>query len=188
MQNLTERKAINRIIKVYKQSDKTGIDWYINSHELLWNIKYDHANVSYNKVVGICAALSPMKTWSQNIKILQDYLKTGKAKHTRVFQEKCDQIMLSDGSKESIEAILKGEKIVNFFNNLLDPFGSQAVTIDRHAIMIANLKFMSNPQVTKKQYQFYAQAYRKAAQKLCITPLELQACTWVHWRSVKHLY
>jgi hypothetical protein len=38
---------------------------------------------------------------------------------------------------------------------------------------------------TDKKYKAIADAYRRAAKKLGVRPLEVQAVTWVVWRKIK---
>ncbi|MGI9569549.1 MAG: DUF7178 family protein, partial [Desulfobulbia bacterium] len=64
-----------------KTSDDQRDDWYQEANDLSYalSVAYD---VPLAKVIGIVSALSPMKLWSQNIKLAEDILKGIRVGHT----------------------------------------------------------------------------------------------------------
>jgi hypothetical protein len=109
--------------------------------------------------------------------------------------------ILQDGSPENISAQLGyGHKIRNFYNNQLAPDDPRYLTIDTHAVNIAQLRPMSgkNPSVSSNfgtisngphglsgVYPLHDAGYRLAAKELGISiPSRLQSPTWVEIRNV----
>lgn len=109
--------------------------------------------------------------------------------------------LLADGSLETIsEKLGGGQKVRNFYNNILVPNSDRYVTIDTHAGAAAHLipfaassreidkLFKSVPQnggagvaehyITRALYPVYAEAYALAAKELGLLPRELQSITW----------
>lgn len=109
--------------------------------------------------------------------------------------------ILEDGSRENISKQL-GEmhKVRNFYNNIADP-GSEHpdVTVDTHAVAAGHIQpFSGNSHEVGQNfggpgsaitgvngtYPLYAEAYRRAAEKLGIKPRELQSIVWEQVRDL----
>lgn len=187
---LFKTRLVNRIIKIY--NDDTfdfNEDWY-NGASILANdlsIKY---NVDYLKVCGIIAALSPLKSWTENKKIAILFLRSGKANHTRLLTAKAQSILDNTEVKEVAEIlrILNGNKIQNFFLNIAFPNGMHAVTIDRHALSICLARSIKDDEsrgMTTIQYNFFAACYIEASEIIGIRPSQVQSVTWEKWRELK---
>ena len=157
--------------------------WYVKANRYCRSLSEKY-NVSTIQVAGIVAALSPLKNWDINKQIADDFLRTGTAGHIKFQLSKCHRIMQTTNLTEICE-ILNGNKIVSFFLNIVDPGADEQVTIDSHAVGIAVNKYLGSVQITKNQYEFFANCYRIAARELEVLPLELQAITWVTWRKLK---
>ena len=190
----TTTKVVNNILRVYNKADEPN-DWYNEANCLAYwlAVKYLNnmnelvSNENVAKVCGILAALSPLKSWNENKKIAELFLKDGTCKHTRAMSQKAKDILASDGKIETISDILRGSKITSFFLNILQPQQSQAVTIDRHAVSIAvGTKIVGDKlKLSINQYEFFANCYRIAGLKLGVKPLVVQSTTWVIWRELK---
>ncbi len=190
-QTLTTTKVVNNILRVYDQSTNNH-NWYVEANTLAFELgkKYlpnDTEKVATAKVSGIIASLSPLKSWDENKKITITFLQGGKAKHTAVMVNKAKLILSSNGDVDVIAEILNGNKITSFFLNILQPYTSQAVTIDRHAISIAVGESLTGDQlqISTNQYKFFETCYRVAANKRNELPSQMQAVTWVKWRELK---
>lgn len=195
---LTTTRCVNNILKVYGQADGPS-DWYNDAHrfalQLFWEI-IDNAPSDFtpsvektlNKVVGIIAALSPLKDWDENKRIARLFLETGEISHTKQMGDKAIAIRNGSGEVDEICDILNGPKIVSFFLNILEPNTSGSVTVDRHAISIAVGGKLTNKSlgITAKQYEFFSNCYKVAAMKVDQTPLVVQATTWEIWRKMDH--
>jgi len=175
----------NNIMKVYDVSGR-GKNWYKKAHAFAAGLSKD---ITLEQSAGIIAALSPQKSWSTNQKLAKSFILDGKRSgHTGVFILKCERILMTE-QVEEIATILNGNKITSFFYNILYPENFGPVTIDRHAIGIAvngpKRRVLGNLSLTDNQYRGIEQAYILAAEQLGIFPHELQAITWVKYRSIQ---
>lgn len=196
---LTTTKTVNKIIKMYNQSpNKEGLSWYVDANLFAEDLAEKFmpeqcyssgTHTSLNKVAGIIAALSPLKSWEENKRIATSFLKDGKSYHTKVMTKKAQAILNSDGQIDTISNILQGNKITSFFLNIVNPYSDNGVTIDRHAVSLAVGRDLQGDalQMSLNQYNFFVNCYRIAAKKLDVRPLQVQAVTWVEWRKFKKL-
>ena len=109
--------------------------------------------------------------------------------------------IMKDGSDENISKNLgKGHKVRNFYNNQVAPDDPRFLTMDTHAINIAQLRPMSGKTKAVREnfgtitngahglkgtYAIHDAAYRLAAKELDIDiPSRLQSPTWVKIREV----
>jgi hypothetical protein len=92
---------------------------------------------------------------------------------------------------EPIEDVLKGPKVNSFIDNIAHPESSQEVTVDIHAERVALGRLPQTATDDKDMglllnragvYNFLADQYREIAQTVHMSPLELQAVTWVTWK------
>ena len=188
-QLLTTTKVVNNILRIYDQSTITH-NWYVEANTLARELamKYLPEDMrGHEKVSGIIASLSPLKSWDENKKITIIFLQSGRAKHTKVMQDKANSILQSNGEVDVIAEILNGDKITSFFLNIIQPYTSQAVTVDRHAVSIAVGESLTGDKLgmTTNQYRFFETCYRVAANKRNELPSQMQAITWVKWRELK---
>lgn len=165
-----------------------GKNWYWEAHNICQDIA-DEFNIPIDVVCGVMAAMSPQKSWNENIKLCKRYCENSKdfKGHVRGVISKAHIISMYSTSykdrKAFIERMLKGDKIVNFFNNILNPYDRSWVTIDRHHIQICTgLKIET---VTYKQYDFLKEETIKFAKTVNLIPCELQSILWIHFRKTK---
>jgi hypothetical protein len=112
---------------------------------------------------------------------------------------------LESGGDRGVISRLAGfkHKVRNFYNNILDPFSPKGdVTIDTHAVAAALLRplglsarevkhnfgdMAAESDITgvRGLYGLYAEAYRRAAKDLGMSPRELQS---VAWEAVRGLF
>ena len=117
--------------------------------------------------------------------------------------------ILDNGSVDNINAVMgNGNKIRNFYNNIINPNSPNGhTTIDTHAVGAAHFQpfsgddaevlhnFGNSPKGVagapkhaatgmRGTYPLYAEAYKRAAAKLGIQPRELQSITWEGIRSL----
>lgn len=185
---LTLTKTVNNILSVYNRANDTFTnDWYKEAHDYACHIATMH-DVPVSVACGILAALSPLKTWHENKIIARNFLITGNAKHTKLFQGKAEAILEAGDNVELIADILNGRKITAFFLNILNPNCSNVVTIDRHALSVALGYSVAESEyrgVTATQYTFMVSAYHLAGKKAGISPILMQSTTWQVWRQEK---
>lgn len=116
---------------------------------------------------------------------------------------KAIQVLESHGDRAAISQLMgEKHKVRNFYMNILDPHSPTLdVTIDTHAIAAALLRplGLGNKEVklglgagpgsditgARGAYGLYAEAYRRTAKELGISPRELQS---IVWEAVRGLY
>jgi len=195
--SLSRTQVKNNILAVLSLVDKdtfeVGKNWYNDANTFAQEIKsYDE---SYNlaQVIGVIAALSPLKSWDLNKRLAFEFVLDGKRSgHTKLCVGKAKDILeLSNPSVDEVVEILKGQKIVNFFLNIYYPNKDAAITIDRHAVGIAligtrKIKITEEEcGPTKAQFEFLVNCYKWAASELELSAVQLQAITWEQFRKIK---
>lgn len=192
---LSRTQVKNNILAVLRQADKDSFDfgkrWYSIAHQIGFDLVNEDVNLAQS--IGVIAALSPLKSWSQNVKLATQFINEGKrGGHTGVMVKKANDILaLNNPTTDEVVEILRGQKIVNFFLNIYYPNKDVAVTIDRHAVGIAligtkNIKQTEEDgQITKAQFEFLVHCYKWAAAELDMSAVQLQAITWEHFRKIK---
>ena len=161
-----------------------GKGWYnrANFFSLALSEKY---GVSEMKAAGIIAALSPLKEWTLNKAIAEEFIRTKGviSKHTSMQTMKARKILNQASTVQDVENYLGGLKTVNFFNNIYNPFSKDHVTVDRHHIYLS--LGWDAQSCTTKQYEFIKQNTIILADELNIIPNELQSTLWVCWKRIK---
>ena len=161
-----------------------GKGWYnrANFFSLALSEKY---GVSEMKAAGIIAALSPLKEWTLNKAMAEEFIRTKGviSKHTSMQTMKARKILNQASTVQDIENYLGGLKTVNFFNNIYNPFSKDHVTVDRHHIYLS--LGWDAQSCTTKQYEFIKQNTIILANELDIIPNELQSTLWVCWKRIK---
>lgn len=183
---LTSCKVRNNILRTYSLSKKEDrYDWYKEARDFSLYLSAMNG-LPLEVTTGVIAALSPVKSWEENKKLAEQFLKTGNCGHLGAMKAKARMIVeLEQPTRENIVKILRGRKISAFFLNILGD--KQVVTIDRHALSIAlgrRCKDSDYQGLTDKQYNFFVWSYQLAAQKLNISPARVQSSTWVIWRKL----
>lgn len=162
-----------------------GRTWYGNAKSFSIYVAKKY-NVTEMQSAGIIAALSPQKSWDQNMKITEHFIESnGKASvHTGVQLSKASYILHNPLIPEEVYDTLGGLKTKNFFYNIYNPEGDEAVTIDRHHL---NVCYAENKEsCTDKQYEFLKENTIIFANKINMIPSMLQASLWVCWKRIKN--
>lgn len=189
---LTRTKCKNNLLNIWEQcTEEDKFDWYGDAHHWAeWMAKDRDITISH--ICGVIAALSPLKTWKQNLKLAGEMIQTGKpVGHTLLCNKKALEVLKSDGTDESILDILKGNKISAFYLNIMYPDNGNYLTIDRHALSCLLGYWVTDDDyrgITKNQYEFFVHVFQWTAEKLNVSPLLLQSATWVRWRKIKQNY
>jgi hypothetical protein len=189
------KQMTENILEAYHKADvydrEAGVKWYPWALGFCRSEAHKH-DLPVEKVVGMCAALSPRTRWEVNVYATQVTLehiqagikdayfipgKTFKKNITRALN-------VYDYGPEWLNDRMKdGLKVKNFYANILGD--EQAVTVDEWArrIAIGDLGAKSVT-IPPKQYHLYVRAYREAAKILGLPPRTVQATTWVWARRV----
>ena len=190
--------AKNRLIEYYNLSTseqkKEGLKWYKEANQFCANLA-KQSNLEVFRVVGIVAALSPQKNWQRNKELAYNFIinKSNTGHNKQQINKALDCYILNENE---IYLMLSKNKVKTsqFYYNILHFDKIKSVTIDRHAIGTIiynkrNIKTISDgqSQMTKKQYDFFADCYKEAAKELNLLPQQLQAIVWVTYRNFKDL-
>lgn len=184
---------IQNIIDTYNCSNNEdrirGKAWYKKAHDCCLDIstKYGY---SLEQVIGVMAAISPRNKWKTNI-CNTFSLVMG---HQNKVNPKDIKISTFNKNKEKAWAILEGadpltilggNKVRAFYDNILNLEQSNKITIDTHAINIAN-GTKSNKTLSNRAYQLLSNEYIQAANSIGIHPIYLQAITWIYYRRITY--
>ena len=176
-----------------------GMAWYENAYLACDVISVRH-RVSIEAVAGIVAALSPRNSWERSLVDCETILraagnnKTGADIKVCTFpRNKAKALNIAYGA--SPDAVLSGNKIRDFWFNILHPADESVVVVDGHAYHIALGRLApldKVPSLTDGQYQLLGDAYRAAAAQINqdslegdVLPCQVQAVTWTYYRVVR---
>lgn len=147
-----------------------GRDWYKKANNYCVYISKQF-KVDLPIVVGILSALSPLKEWGLNKRLLQFYLQGQRNVHTKSQVFKCDLILQG----KDIETCLGGMKTINFYRNILDPTDNEPVTIDRHILKL----YPEIKSLTPKRYNNIKEDFHQAATNKGTISNRCQAICWL---------
>lgn len=180
--------SVENILHTYNQATEwdyeSGINWYSGAHKWIVS-KAKQYGFLPPIVAAVVAALSPRNKWHNNLKDAETILAAvaGNAKHpfnlkvhtTGVFRDTAFSIAQTGNID-----LLKGPKVTAFYDNLLHPNKSEAVTVDVWAARIArgDLKAKAKD-FTDKEKARMMDEYKAAAEEVGLTPLQIQAVTWL---------
>jgi hypothetical protein len=170
--------------EVYIQSDISdhleGSQWYPLASSFCQTIAEKYSK-PYIQICGITAALSPLKEWGENKKLVEQYL-NGVHKHTSLQINKAHAICRTE-SHDEILKILNGPKISNFFGNIYNPKDERYCTIDRH--MIASCTTLPIETVTSVQYEKLKKVILEFSYSKNYLPSQIQGILWLTWKRIK---
>lgn len=157
-------------LSLYKQN------WYSDAHNFAKEISNKYNKPLIN-VVATISNLSPQNNWNQN-KLWTDLFYQGIQKHTNCQHNKaliCNRL----NNKQEILKTINGLKTQRFFQNILEPFEENGVTIDVHMLKIAGFSIKS---VTPKQYLFLEKIFIDVAKSIHLQSSKLQEILWSNYR------
>ncbi len=192
----------NRVANVPAETAKESAEWYPMANRFAVSLSETYG-VSVECAAGVIAAVSPRMPWLRNKvvaeTIISDFRKYDRMDAIDAAKEMC--MCLSANVAMAIRilragtvaGILTGIKRQSFYNNIVDPYGNDSVTVDTwmveaycHAsgadkatalkFIRANEKALS---LTGAGYVAIAEATRIAASTLGMTANAVQAIYWV---------
>ena len=188
---MIDRKLIIAKLLAYYEGNADGMYWYSRAWQDIWNIYLSTGPYIHEKTIaGIVAALSPACEWELNKKqaeaICRAYQQTKKVEGITVstykqqYKKAIEILYCKDTS--NIPDILgkRAFKTRAFYDNIIDCYQSEQVTIDRH---IYRFLGMEDVWQTRKRYEEIADCFREAAKYLGIRPCQLQATIWLKFRK-----
>lgn len=184
------KKHLNVILENIEPWNETnGRTWYADAKREIEKLANTYGR-TVETVTGIVAVLSPGCKWSSNIADAEEVLKYGSdAVVTTYGANKEKAVRILNG--ETFETVANrnkrtGRKVRAFYDNLLNPETSNAVTIDRWIIRavygkqdekIERSVFASN------LYEKLSGIIADAARARDLRPHELQAMVWLQIRD-----
>jgi hypothetical protein len=160
-----------------------GMHWYDYARDFAASLD---SNVE--RAAGVIAALSPQQSWPVNKRMAAEFYNGRRNVHTAPNVSKAERILQGETPLD----ILGGPKVRAFYTNIMGMDTTEAVTIDRHAIMVCEGKVITGDDLrsyfgTRRNRQ-YVSEYVQASKILSketgnyMTPAQIQAITWVWWR------
>jgi hypothetical protein len=175
---------VNNIIAAWRNASdqdlREGRSWYPVAHQLAETI----GNGDIRMGAGVIAALSPLKSWDQNVSLAIAACDGDVRGHMPDVLNRV-QAILAGADPDDI--LPMAHKTGHFFRNILDPSDPDPVTIDRHAHDVAVGERYGDRDrglSSKTRYATLAHAYREAARRLGELPSVVQAVTWVYARKL----
>lgn len=180
-----------QVLRVYRQATDEqvteGLRWYHHAHGVAASL--DPADP--RRAAGVIAALSPRVAWARNVELAARACADGRASGTLGSSQRAADAILAGGDPL---AVLRGPKVRAFFTLIADPDDPVAVCVDRHGIDVAVGQRLREAQRSawfplqrRGLYDTFAGCYRRAARRLGVRPAQVQAVTWVHWRTSKQV-
>lgn len=165
---------------------KQGQNWYSNAQSFA-NEQAGIYGVSLEIVAGIISALSPASDWERNkIEAIEVLKGNSSFKYaTYGMNVKKAFVIREAGLHVDIASFFPSNKTYNFYHNIVNPSDKRFVTVDRHALSIANGSVREDKTITNIEYKELAIYYTKAAKIAGFLPCVIQAITWEKWRSAK---
>lgn len=198
MPRLRETGLTLNILSVYFQATpaemRAGNTWYRTSLGLIRRIAQDQAGrrnglhaafkgrkLTDTALAGAIAALSPNKTWSHNLKLLGQLLRTNKAATYGPQVDKARRCLMGEPPMQ----VLRGPKERAFFECFVD-HKSDAVVVDGHTYSLWMGAFVSTnkAKVTPRLGRLAAEDFRQVAETLGLRPSQVQATCWLAWRRL----
>lgn len=179
---MTERKCLNLIKKDWEIISsnpnllKKGKNWYPNEKEYSFELAKKYS-LELQQITGLFASFSPLKSVSENKKILVNFLNGSRYGHTSLQMNKAE-LILQTNKIEEIDVILSGRKTTAFHRHLYNPLCKEKVCIDTHVIKYFNVGRLIH--ITPNRYLMYENVIKKWSKKVNLLPSELQALLWLY--------
>ena len=204
------REIVAKFTLATSQEVQLGCDWYPSAYKIAVRMAGTYG-VPTETAAGVIAALSPNNRWERNIVDAEAMLKCYAAGGTRddmlnvkvctYGKMKAKAVAILTRFEPSIEdwqditTILKGKKIVEFFNCITNPLLND-VCIDGHAYSVwfgQRLTMKEVPPIGKKLRQQIKTDYVDACAFIneeldeSYSPADIQAITWVTHKRIHNV-
>lgn len=182
------------VLRVYRaatpEQHAAGLAWYDDAASVSYALAVANGH-SVATAAGVIAATSPVNSWGSNVNLAARILASGDTSSGYLSSGLAKARAILDGARPL--DVLSGEKVRNFYLCIaLAGRHPDAVCVDRHAYDLAvNHRHTdaTRPGLTPKRYALVAEVYRRAAvvasreSGRVVTPAQVQAVTWLAWRS-----
>lgn len=161
-----------------------GKSWYPTANHLANRLDPENPW----RAAGVISALSPQMDWERNMFLAERTYAEGLAYGCLgVSCRKANAIFTGESDEGSVVGVLGGRKTIAFAVSIMEPDHPTNVVVDRHAVSIALGRPSDDADVAtlnrKGGYDYYADAYRAAAEIAGVSPNVMQAVTWTVWRE-----
>ena len=194
------REIVAKFTLATSQEVQLGCDWYPSALKISARIGEKYG-VSAEVVAGVIAALSPNNRWERNIIDAEAIIKCWRSGGTRTdmtnvkvctygkMKQKAIDILLT---RVPIVDILKGKKLVEFFNCITNP-ALNDVCIDGHAYSVWFGQRLTMKEVPAIGIRLRSQIKTDYRDATCFineelgehyTPASIQAITWVTHKRI----
>ena len=194
------REIVAKFTLATSQEVQLGCDWYPSALKISARISEKYG-VSAEVVAGVIAALSPNNRWERNIIDAEAIIKCWRSGGTRTdmtnvkvctygkMKQKAIDILLT---RVPIVDILKGKKLVEFFNCITNP-ALNDVCIDGHAYSVWFGQRLTMKEVPAIGIRLRSQIKTDYRDATCFineelgehyTPASIQAITWVTHKRI----
>lgn len=187
--------AVKNILAVWAQATAeeriAGAEWYPRANAVCSHLATAHLR-TLAEVCGVVAILSPRNRWERNLVDASLALAAdgGPFVAATFGAQKAKAERLLSGEHQNPEDVLAiigaGPKTRAFFWCMHSPHSDQHVVIDGHAKNIAEgrRRPLEESAVGRSAYPRLVAQYRDAAMLAGVSPVTLQATTWVTWRRI----
>ena len=196
-------RRITRAFRAATPADlAAGLGWYAEAGRVAGVIAAEHGT-SVETAAGIIAALSPRCQWSTNVVFAERVAARAAAglpcpKVSTTANRGTAWLIATGtapldalGTVAPSGRVVSGHKVRSFYANILGD--TDAVTVDMWAYAVAvgawrtyrGQRVPADATMTAADYRRIADAYRRAARILGVTPRECQAAVWVAARGTK---
>jgi hypothetical protein len=176
--------------------------WYFEAHEYATNLA-DKYNVSVSIAAGVISAVSPRMPWLRNKTVANAILREFRKYSDLSAKDAAKEIGMALGTNVTmaisiarsgdVENALTGIKRRSFYNNIIAPMTSDAVTVDTWMMMCfvntsgtdkaTALKYLGSCQKSLNNagagYIVIAESVREVARAMNLYPSQVQALYWV---------
>ena len=181
----------------YDRGRQSDLQWYAETLEWCETVGTEIREPA-EVVAAVMATLSPGTNFERNKLETRALLKSTPVMYTTypANVEKAESILerwKANGDRSALAGMVaphwpkSGSKIAAFFDNIVSPDESRAVTIDRHAIAICIGRHpeKSELRLGPVAYRDYSRAYEIVAKEKDLLPHQVQAITWAAWRDAE---
>ena len=154
-----------------------GLGWYQAAHTFARGLS-ERYHVPFETAAGVLAVISPRLSWSMNMRAADELIRTGDAPILHTNKSKARRMLAGENVDAVLECascargdtakhVCSGQKVRAFYACIVDPAGSDAVCVDRHAFDVAAGRV--GDEVSRKAldrvgvYERVAGCYRQAA-------------------------
>jgi len=180
MKDRYAKRIKQQLDKVEPWNYDNGLDWYNEAHDEAVKLGEDYG-IGTGRAAAIIAVLSPGTAWERNLKDARLVCEQGEYATVTTYPANKEKALSILKHSDTYYNYVRGSKVRSFFDNILSPDTSEAVTLDRHMLRFI-CKIGDKIFSSSRNYQSIAERIRRRAKKVGIRPCQLQAALWLQVR------